>query len=748
MSDVAQTNTRNACDRSTEQPGLKQPLISAAGGGSQQHSRFTAPGASPSQSAGHICARPTSLLHVQLSTHTATANAWASLSTSSHSLTINNRPTITYVPLPESPHDQYDSPPTNYIQLIGALSKAKDLAKLQKLVDEYQDKFEAVHVCAAIAKLPKLIYYRSGDIVDRSDSVVAPIHGVPRFVPVHGARVRDNHVVLGAALAAQLDAMLPKFVGACYPRQVANMVWAFGELAKKGVLAQPSSLPHLLLQIKKGNYQQLDIHGTGVDLAQLLKGLGHLQTQRDDPGLISALASFTRRHSNKLGPRDVPMVAWGFAKLGHREHTLYQALSEAATRHSLSLAPHSIAIMFWALSRAGYTDAALFGRLAAGLRAQLVLVVPQDIAMVTHAAARLGYVDKGLMDMLARKAVRVLDRFEDIGIANTLEAYTRLGLKQPALFAAVANNILAEDKVQASASVLSKVLFSYAAGTHDPAILELFQRLLAAFHGQHLSKCTPVHLAKVCVALQAAGQAQDKALLDDFADRAAAIVAAFEPEELATVLGAFVQLHPSALSLGAAAASHTLTSLLPSRGIDTETAVSILSACAMLGVVSPDLARAVEQLAMSGDFTVDTDVLVSLWVSASKMQVQDGRLTEALQDRLSANPASASIDALAELLQGVGARLTAADAAGAQLVLTACGSLQVRSGEIRTEGEMAGVIQGLLMAGAQPATADACTSLLTTLRLHGGGSGGGVEETQVMIEEARAELAGKGAPAP
>lgn len=40
-------------------------------------------------------------------------------------------------------------------------------------------------------------------------------------------------------------------------------------------------------------------------------------------------------------------------------------------------------------------------------------------------------------------------RFEDIGIANTLEAYTRLGLKQPELFAAVANNILAEDKVRA-----------------------------------------------------------------------------------------------------------------------------------------------------------------------------------------------------------------------------------------------------------------------------------------------------------
>lgn len=41
------------------------------------------------------------------------------------------------------------------------------------------------------------------------------------------------------------------------------MVWAFGELAKKGVMAKPSSLPNLLLQIKKGNYQQLDIHGTG-----------------------------------------------------------------------------------------------------------------------------------------------------------------------------------------------------------------------------------------------------------------------------------------------------------------------------------------------------------------------------------------------------------------------------------------------------------------------------------------------------
>lgn len=41
-------------------------------------------------------------------------------------------------------------------------------------------RFEAVHVCAAIAKLPKLIYYRSGDIVDRADTVVAPVHGVPR----------------------------------------------------------------------------------------------------------------------------------------------------------------------------------------------------------------------------------------------------------------------------------------------------------------------------------------------------------------------------------------------------------------------------------------------------------------------------------------------------------------------------------------------------------------------------------------
>lgn len=149
----------------------------------------------------------------------------------------------------------------------------------------------------------------------------------------------------------------------------------------------------------------------GVDLAQILKGLGHMQTQQDDPGLISALASFARRHPNKLGARDVPMAAWGFAKLGYREHTLYQALSDQAKKHAVRLTPHSIAIMFWALSRADFSDEELFEKLAEGLKAQLVLVIPQDIAMITHAAARLGYVDEAMMDMLARKAVRMLDRW-------------------------------------------------------------------------------------------------------------------------------------------------------------------------------------------------------------------------------------------------------------------------------------------------------------------------------------------------
>lgn len=41
MSDLAATNTRNTCDSRTEQPGSQQPLTDAAGGGGQQHSRFT-----------------------------------------------------------------------------------------------------------------------------------------------------------------------------------------------------------------------------------------------------------------------------------------------------------------------------------------------------------------------------------------------------------------------------------------------------------------------------------------------------------------------------------------------------------------------------------------------------------------------------------------------------------------------------------------------------------------------------------
>lgn len=50
--------------------------------------------------------------------------------------------------------DRYTRRPTNYVQLLQSISHARRLDRLELLVKDYKDKFDAVHVSAAIAALP------------------------------------------------------------------------------------------------------------------------------------------------------------------------------------------------------------------------------------------------------------------------------------------------------------------------------------------------------------------------------------------------------------------------------------------------------------------------------------------------------------------------------------------------------------------------------------------------------------------
>lgn len=67
---------------------------------------------------------------------------------------------VEYVKMEEPTRDQYTTRPTNYVQLLGALRQARNVARLAELVGQFGRTFDAVHVAAALTRLPKLANYR------------------------------------------------------------------------------------------------------------------------------------------------------------------------------------------------------------------------------------------------------------------------------------------------------------------------------------------------------------------------------------------------------------------------------------------------------------------------------------------------------------------------------------------------------------------------------------------------------------
>jgi hypothetical protein len=58
--------------------------------------------------------------------------------------------------VPRAKHDRYRSPPTNYVQLLQHIARSRDVTGLSRLVKQYGPKFDAVHVSAAVSRLPRL----------------------------------------------------------------------------------------------------------------------------------------------------------------------------------------------------------------------------------------------------------------------------------------------------------------------------------------------------------------------------------------------------------------------------------------------------------------------------------------------------------------------------------------------------------------------------------------------------------------
>ncbi len=107
--------------------------------------------------------------------------------------------------------DRYAGQPTNYVQLLQHIGKTRKLYKLQELVSEYGDKFDAVHASAALVRLPK-VAYRHGTATadDVTEETKTKVVALLEKLTVHMVAMRDR----------------------VFARQVANALWACGKLSQ------------------------------------------------------------------------------------------------------------------------------------------------------------------------------------------------------------------------------------------------------------------------------------------------------------------------------------------------------------------------------------------------------------------------------------------------------------------------------------------------------------------------------------
>ncbi|KAG2437276.1 hypothetical protein HXX76_005935 [Chlamydomonas incerta] len=454
---------------------------------------------------------------------------------------VNNKPSLKYVPVPEPQHDDFTSEPTTYTQLLASIRAAKSLKRLEHLVDTYTDRFDAVHVAAAVARLPHLLKYREADVVDVAESAVVLPTGMTRTRRKHGVQPRAGSAETAARLAARLDALLPQHVAHFFPRQAACSIWAFGELRRRGVIERMASLPQVLMSVTRGNLQPLRVHAAGVDFAQLLHGLAKLG-HNDEP-LLDALLPLVAERLGSMQQRELQMTVWALATLQRSTPELLDAVAQQLLSTGTTfLVPSACASVFWSYAkteglarlsaggvgggrrsrkqaRVAAARVKLFDSLAGSMMAQALLLAPQDVATTLWACSVLGYHHSQLPAVLGDALLRALPSCSDAEVASVLESLAHLGYHHAPLMDAVAAGILAEPVVHAEPVNIARVLFAYGAlARRGPRDLQLVGTLAEA-----LSRRLPrvERLDTVALACRGLGAFayDDQAVLDQIAAR-------------------------------------------------------------------------------------------------------------------------------------------------------------------------------------------------------------------------------------
>ena len=129
---------------------------------------------------------------------------------------------------------------------------------------------------------------------------------------------------------------------------------------------------------------------------------------------------------DKMGPDDVTMVCWAFAKSRVRNEGLMDALATQALECMSSFTAKNVGNTCWAFAIFRIHKATLMGKLASRAMDTMSHFKPQELSNLAWSFATLCIKNEPLMGTLAEQALGMLNKYNPQDMANTIWAYATL----------------------------------------------------------------------------------------------------------------------------------------------------------------------------------------------------------------------------------------------------------------------------------------------------------------------------------
>lgn len=361
------------------------------------------------------------------------------------------------------------------------------------------------------------------------------------------ARTQQYSPHLLDAIARQASKQINKFS----PQSLSNMTWAFAKLKHSSPILFEAITSAAIQSIPEFRPQELSI------LAWSCAKLGY-----QSPELFQAISREARTNLQGFQIQELSNLVWAFAKTRiDDEEELLDAVAVELIKNPLDQRTwNHIPIIAWSYAKLGHKTTPLFALIAQRATPKVLhRFQAQNLCNLVWAFAKIDHRASELFDQTATVATEKLDTFSSQGISNLVWAYATADHASPALFDAVADKLVADTKLHTYPSqAISTILWSYARIGH--AAPDLFEKvskeLLTTVQLQHYSTQS---LANIAWAYATAGHPATPFLLDAMVVN----LSRCQPQEVSTIVWTYATVchvpPPELLNAAAETASQRIS---------------------------------------------------------------------------------------------------------------------------------------------------------------------------------------------